>query len=293
MNNIDWDLIEIFLVVAETGSFTAAAAELGISQPTVSRQVKALEDELDVNLFARHARGFELTDRGAALLDSARAVQQGVQTFLRRAAGVDGSPGGTVRVSAAEPVAIYLLMPFIARLQEEHSDLDVELVVENREANLLRLEADVAIRMFRPTQLDLVAQRVADLPLGFFASRDYLDRHGIPLSVDDLEDHRIIGYDRDAEPYRGLAELGIELERSDFRLRTDSLVAQYEAVRHGVGIGGGQHAIFGSMDQVEQVLPQIDLPPLPVWLAVHQDLRHSPPVRLVVDRLAELFRGLE
>jgi DNA-binding transcriptional LysR family regulator len=289
MNNIEWNLIEVFLVVAETGSFTAAAEELGTSQPTVSRQVKALEDQLDVQLFARHARGFELTDRGEALLDSARAVSDGVATFKRRAAGVNENTGGSVRVSASEPVAVYLLPPLIRRIQQEHAELDVEVVVANRASNLLRLEADIAIRMFRPTQLDLIAKKAAELPMGFFASRDYLDRHGIPQSVDDFADHRIVGYDRDDAPYRVLDELGIELARSDFAFRTDSQILQYEAVRHGVGIGGGQHAIFGPMVEVEHILPQLDLPGLPVWLAMHQDLRHSPPVRLMFDRLSDFF----
>jgi DNA-binding transcriptional LysR family regulator len=292
MNNLDWDLIEVFLVVADTGSFTAAADELGTSQPTVSRQIKALEEQLDVSLFARHARGFELTDRGHALLDSARAIEEGVQTFLRRAAGVNDNPGGSVRLSAAEPVAIYLLMPLMATIQRKYPELDIELVAENRPADLLRLEADIAVRMYRPKQLDLVAQRVAELPMGFFASRDYLDRNGLPLSADDLQRHRIIGYDRDAEPYRRLAEHGVDLERDDFSFRTDSSIAQYEAVRHGVGLGVGQVAIFSAMDQVERVLPQVELPSLPVWLAVHQDLRHSPPVRLLFDQLSEFFRGL-
>lgn len=292
MNNVDWELIEVFLAVADTGSFTAAAEQLATSQPTVSRQIKTLEEQLDVTLFARHARGFELTDRGEALLDSARAVRDGVQTFLRRAAGVNEDTGGTIRISAAEPVAVYLLPPLMRRIQAKHSDLALELVVENRASNLLRLEADIAIRMFRPTQLDLIAKKAADLEMGFFASRAYLDRHGLPESADDLDGHRIVGYDRDDAPYRILHELGIDLARSDFSVRTDSQILQYEAVRHGVGIGGGQHAIFGPMHQVEHILPQLELPALPVWLAMHQDLRHSPPVRIVYDELSAFFDNI-
>lgn len=200
MNSFDWALIEVFLEVARSGSFTAAAESLGTSQPTVSRQIRLLEEDLGVTLFARHARGFALTDRGEALLESARDIEQRVDTFLRRASGVTTDSRGTVRLSASTPVAVYLLMPFAAEIQESHPGLELEVVAEDRPADLLRLEADIAIRMFQPRHMDLIAKKAADISMGLYASTEYLDLHGRPESINDLKGHRAVGFDRNAKP---------------------------------------------------------------------------------------------
>lgn len=287
MNNLDWQLIEVFLRVAQEGSFTAAAEALGTSQPTVSRKIRALEESLGVALFARHARGFELSDRGQALIESARQVDLDVQTFWRRAVGMNSEVGGTVRISASEPVAAYLLPGFLAQFFADHPSIDIEVVAANKPSNLLRREADIAIRMFEPKQLDLVIRRVAELPLALFAHESYLERHGVPEHRDELCDHVTIGYDADPTGFEALAEYGIG--REDLSFRTDSLVTQFEAIRAGVGIGGAQVVVARRYEGLRQVLTDVDIGTMQTWLAVHPDLRHNPTIRTVFDALARFF----
>lgn len=289
MDSIDWQLIEVFLRVAQQGSFTAAAAELGTSQPTVSRQVRALEEALGVALFARHARGFELTDRGEALLESARQVEDDVQTFLRRATGMNTRLEGSVRVSASEPVAAYHLTHFVSEFLPTHPDIDIEVVASNRPSDLLRREADIALRMFQPTQLDLIIRRAGELELGFYAHHSYLERHGTPSRLEELCDHVLIGYDRDATGFEFLEDYGIG--RQDFALRSDSLLTQFQAIVAGVGIGGAQVSVMQRFPQVQRLFEDVEVPAAQVWLAVHRDLRHSPIVRAVFDGLADFFGG--
>lgn len=284
MERVDWQRIEVFLRVAEEGSFTRAAQVLGTSQPTVSRHVHALEEELGITLFARHARGFDLTDQGEALLESARQVDAGVQTFVRRASGLTSQLGGAVRISASEPVAAYHLTRFVARFRREHPTVEIELLAESRSSDLMRREADIAVRMFRPRQLDLIARRVGEIPVGLFAHRDYLDRYGTPGAPDELCEHVLIGYDADPTGFESLAEYGIG--RDDFSLRTDSLVTQLEAILAGVGVGGAQVPLMAQHAEVLPVLGELSLPALPLWLAVHRDLRHSPAISAVFDGLA-------
>ncbi len=289
MNDIDWQLIEVFLRVAQQGSFTRAAELLGTSQPTVSRQIHALEESLGVALFARHARGFELTDRGEALLESARQVEDGVQTFFRRATGLTSEINGTVRLSASEPVAVYHLTEFLAGFLPEHPTINVEIVADNRPSDLLRREADIAVRMFQPTQLDLVVRRVGDIELGFFAHEDYLARRGTPVRLEELVDHTLIGYDADSTGFEFLDEYGIG--REHFALRSDSLLTQFEAIIAGVGIGGAQVPVIRRFPRMRRLFEDIDVPAARVWLAVHRDLRHSPTIRAVFDALADFFAG--
>lgn len=290
MDKLDWQLIEVFLRVAQEGSFTAAAETLGTSQPTVSRQIRALEESIGVSLFARHARGFELSERGQALVESARQVDLDVQTFWRRAIGMKSEVGGTVRISASEPVSAYLLPGFLAEFFAEHPAIDIELVAANKPSNLLRREADIAIRMFEPRQLDLVIRRVAELPLALFAHESYLARRGVPEHADELCDHVTIGYDADPTGFEALAEYGIG--REDLSLRTDSLVTQFEAIRAGVGIGGAQVAVAQHDEGLRQVLSDVDIGTMHAWLAVHPDLRHNPTIRAVFDALATFFGDL-
>ena len=248
MNHIDWRLIEAFIRVAREGSFTAAADALRTSQPTVSRRVSQLEEQLDLTLFARHARGLELTDAGAALMAPAEDVNRDVDSFCRRAESMTSEVGGTVRVSASEPVAVYILAPILADLLEDEPDVDLALVADNRTADLPRREADIAVRMFRPTQLDLVARRVGTVEIALYAHESYLARHPAPETIEELRDHIAVGYDRDRIGLEYLNSEAIVLTPEDFDLRTDSLAAQveaYESRRRVSDIIGGIGYIIG------------------------------------------------
>ena len=284
---MDWQLIEVFLRVAQEGSFTKAAEVLGTSQPTVSRQVRALEESLGVTLFARHARGFELTEMGRGLLETAREVDSGVQAFLRHASGMNQAIGGDVRISASEPVAAYLLTPFVAEFLAHHPEISLEVVAENRPTDLLRRHADIAVRMFRPRLLDLIARKIGAIPLAFYAHQDYLARRGTPNHPSELKDHVLIGYDRDDTGFEILNEFGID--RTHFALRTDSLVTQFEAIAAGVGIGGAQAPIMEARPGICRILPEVGLRYAPVWLAIHSDLRTNPTIRVVYDNLVDYF----
>jgi DNA-binding transcriptional LysR family regulator len=291
MNNPDWNLLRTFLRVGEDGSFTGAAAALGISQPTVSRQMRQLEDSLGVSLFIRHARGFELTERGAELLAAAREVEHGVEGFMRRAGGMTREVRGSVRVSASGPVAVHILPKCLAELRRRHPELTIELVVDNRPSNLLRREADVAVRLFRPEQLDIVCTRAGDAAVGLFASRDYLDRRGRPATPADLAGHDIIGEDRAKSVDTALARLGLAPAPTDFSLRTDNYLAHLSAIRHGLGIGGAQVNLLAPDPDVERVLPDIVLARLPFWVAMHSEVRQSATIRVVYDALVEFLRA--
>jgi DNA-binding transcriptional LysR family regulator len=285
MNHWDWSLIQTFVRVAETGSLTAAAKALGKSQPTASRDVQALEDAIGARLFVRHSRGLALSDRGAELFSSAKVLDESVEGLFRRATGTRDVPKGSVRITVNEPLGVHVLQPCFAALRRDFPGVAIELVIDNSVANLSRREADIAVRMFRPEQLDLVAKKVGAVELGFFASRDYLKRHGVPTTVDDVTGHTLIGSDRDPSWARAIQALGLLPEH--FAFRTDSILAQIEAIASGVGIGGTHLAIAARFPRLVRVLPELRVPPLEVWVVMHQDLRGDSAVKVVYDALSK------
>lgn len=283
MTEPSWRLLEAFVHIAGAGSITRGARALGVSQPTASRYLRELENELSTDLFVRHSRGLVLTDRGQELLAIAREVSDKVHDVFRRAAGLRQAVRGSVRVSVNEPIGVLVLPPCLARLRSTHPELELELVIDNTAANLLRREADIAVRMFRPTQLDLIARCVGSLEVGLFAAEDYLARHGTPRSLADAAGHTLIGFDRDASWLPALAALGLTPEA--FAFRTDSVLAQMEAVRAGVGIGGVQLHLASRHRELVRVLPELPLQPLEVWVVMHVDLGRSAPARVTFDAL--------
>lgn len=284
-----WKLLETFVRVAEAGSLTAAAEALGSSQPTASRNVRALEEAVGARLFVRHSRGLTLSDRGAELFASARELDAGVQALFRRAAGLRENPKGTVRVTVNEPLGVHVLPPCFAKLRVDFPEISIEVVIDNRVANLSRREADVAVRMFRPEQLDLVAKKVGVIEIGFFASRSYVDRCGVPASPADAGRHTLIGLDRDPSFPRLAASIGLRPEQ--FAFRTDSILAQIEAIASGVGIGGMQVPMARKFPGLVRVLADVRIDPLETWIVMHQDLRGDAAVRAVYDALAQALKA--
>lgn len=284
-----WNHIETFVRVAEAGSLSAAAKALDQSQPTLSRQVRSLEASLGVQLFVRHARGLELTERGLELLEQAKMLDHGVRVFMRRASGLRQEPTGAVRISAAEPIAVFALPPALAELRRTYSKIALELVVDNSAANLSRREADIAVRMFRPTQLDLVAKRIGSVELGLYASRDYLAHHGEPAHFAEIEGHTLIGFDRDDLWEETLRRF--RLRPDHFALRTDSILAQIQFTREGVGIGALHVPLAARHAELVRVLPQLAISPLELWLVVHGDVRANPAVRAVLEVLERHLRA--
>ncbi|MFN4192804.1 MAG: LysR substrate-binding domain-containing protein, partial [Tabrizicola sp.] len=192
----DWSLIRSFLAVAEAGSLSAAARTTGTSQPTLGRHIHAIEAALEVPLFTRTALGLTLTEAGEALLPAARAMQAAAAELALTARGRAEGLAGTVRITASRVVSHSILPPILARLRAEEPGIQIDLVPSDTTENLLFGEADIALRMYRPTQPDLVARQIGALPLGLYAARSYLDRRGRPASTDDLMGHDFIGQDR-------------------------------------------------------------------------------------------------
>lgn len=290
MADLDWNLIKSFVAVAETGSLSAAARKLSASQPTLGRHVAELEAALDVVLFRRGRNGYELTESGAALLERGREVEVQAAAFSRLALGATEAVAGTVRIAASEIVAAYVLPPMLARLAVQEPEIEVELVASNQVENLLRRDADIAVRMVKPTQNELVARKIADLPLTACAARTYIARRGRPERPEDLPSHDLVGYDRGDDIIRGFTHFGVTIDRHAFRLRTDNQIVLWEAVKAGNGVGFAQRSLAAAEPLVEMLLPDLQLPDLPMWLAMHRDVRTSPRIRRVADFLFEELR---
>ncbi|MDX8531513.1 LysR family transcriptional regulator [Mesorhizobium sp. VK25A] len=287
MKEFDWNLIKSFVAVAETGSLSAAARRLAASQPTLGRHIGELEQALGVTLFRRGRRGYELTEAGSTLYERGRAVSEQANAFSLLALGSVEAIEGTVRIAASEVVAAFVLPDMMARLGEEEPGIEVEIVASNQVENLLRRDADIAIRMVRPAQNELVARKVTDIPLRLCAASAYLDRRGHPETPADLAGHALVGFDRSDEIIRGFTAFGIPVGRSHFRFRTDNQIVLWEAVRTGNGIGIGQEPLVTRDPALEKLLPDVPLPVLPVWLAMHRDVRTSMRIRRVADFLHE------
>lgn len=287
LTSLDWALVRAFLIVAETGSLSAAARRLGASQPTLGRQIRQLETALGQTLFNRQPKGLALTENGRALMPGAQKMQTAMHEIALTAAGQETGLAGPVRITASESVSLYILPPILAKLRAEAPGISVDIVPSDSTENLLFREADIALRMYRPKQLELVGRHLGDIRLGIFASRAYLDRAGRPETVRDLFDHPIIGYDRNEEIIRELQARGFPATREWFAFRCDSHTVNWELVRAGCGIGFGQAGVAEADSEIEEIPIDVNLPVLPVWLATHQALRHSPRIALVWDALAE------
>lgn len=287
IEKLDWALVQAFLAVAEGGSLSAAARATGVSQPTLGRQMKAIEAALGLDLFRRHPRGFELTEAGAALLGPAQAMREAVREIAMYAAGHDAALEGTVRITASEMICHHVLPPIVAQMRAARPEVAVELVPSDVTENLLYREADIAVRMVRPEQLEIVARFLGDIEMGVFAARSYAARRGLPENAETLREHDIVGYDRSELIVKGMRAAGFDVRREDFPVRCDDQTVYWELVRAGCGIGFGQAMVARSDPEVIEIDLGISIPPLPVWLAAHERLRHTPRVRAVWDRLAE------
>jgi DNA-binding transcriptional LysR family regulator len=286
-HHFNWNLVPAFLAAHEHGSLLAAARALGSSQPTVGRHISELEAQLGTVLFERTGRGLAPTPAGLRLAEAARAMESGALALLSSVGTSRSTLEGTVRISASQPVACVLLPPLLAQMRQTLPGIQVELVASNAVSNLLRREADIALRMVRPDQASLVARRIGQVGLSACAHRDYLARRGTPAEPADLLQHDLVGNDQVMDIPRGFAALGHRLPRERLVLRTDDLMAYWSAVRAGLGIGFVADYLLRTDPAVQRVLPQLRIPPLPIWLTVHREIRSSARIRAVYDFLAQ------
>ncbi len=292
MNTLfDWSLVRSFLAVLEQGSLLAAARHLQSSQPTIGRHVTELESQLGLVLFERTGRGLLPTEAALRLAESARAMQLGADALARSVMGADHAISGTVRITASQPVSCYVLPPLLAQMRLSLPDVQVELVSSNAVSNLLQREADIAVRMVQPKQATVIARRVGKVAIKACAHQDYLRRRGLPHQPADLLEHQLIGGDRNGDILKAFAARGLPVLREQFAFRTDDLIVIWQAVRAGLGIGFVSEHLLRTDPAVVPVLPKLKIEPLPVWLAVHKEVRTSQRIRAVYDFLGDALPG--
>lgn len=284
MPNPGWDLFQSLHAVLTAGSLSAAAKLRQLTQPTIGRHIDQLERQLGAPLFLRSPRGLQATDLAMALKPHLDDMSAAAQAALRDASGAADGSGGVVRVTASEIVGVEVLPPILASFREANPEIDIEVALSNRNEDLTRREADIAVRMARPTQNTLVAKKIGSVGFGFYATADYYARHGTPTDFDELEEHTIIGFD--SRPPMTPEELNIRrpVTRDMFALRTDNDVAQIAAMKAGFGIGVCQHGIARRAGLVQAMAGALPFR-LEMWVCMHENLRTSPRMRLMFDHL--------
>ena len=287
MDKIDWNQLRAFLETAETGSLSAAARKLGLTQPTLSRQVAAIEQRMGVTLFERVGKAMALTPTGLDLLEHARAMGVAAQALSLAATGRSQAVGGVVSVSATDMVAAQLLPPLVRQLREQEPGIAIEVISSNALSDLLRREADIAIRHVKPEQPDLIARLIREATACFYASEDWVKIHGHPRTAEDAVHLPFVGSDRSGQFLAYLRMHGLPLSEANFSSYSDHTVAHWALVRQGMGIGAMMDEIARDTPGMVRVLD--DLPPVrfPIWLVSHRELRTSRRIRVVFEALAQ------
>ncbi|MFW5329136.1 LysR family transcriptional regulator [Hydrogenophaga sp. ZJX-1] len=287
MDKIDWNQLRAFLETAETGSLSAAARKLGLTQPTLSRQVAAIEQRMGVTLFERVGKAMALTPTGLDLLEHARAMGVAAQALSLAATGRSQAVGGVVSVSATDIVAAHLLPPLVRQLREQEPGIAIEVISSNALSDLLRREADIAIRHVKPEQPDLIARLIREATASFYASEDWVKIHGHPRTADDAVHLPFVGSDRSGQFLAYLRMHGLPLSEANFSSYSDHSVAHWALVRQGMGVGAMMDEIARDTPGMVRVLE--DLPPVrfPIWLVSHRELRTSRRIRVVFEALAQ------
>ena len=282
----DWDLFQSLHAVLEAGSLSAAARLRGLTQPTLGRHIETLEQRLGSPLFLRSPRGLQPTDLARELKPHLHDMAAAASAAVRDASGAANSLTGSIRITASELVGAEVLPPMLTSFREAHPGIVIELMMSNIVDDLSRREADIAVRMAPPTQNALVAKKVGEVELGFYAAPAYLERHGSPVGMEDLKDHTIVGFDGPARSMRDLTGMNVPVNREIFSFRSDSDLAQLAMLRAGYGIGACQPTIARRYGLV-RVLANVNVFTLGVWIVMHENLRASRRMRLMFDHLVD------
>ena len=283
---MDWSILRDFIAVAETGGLSQAARRLRVSQPTLSRRIAQLEAQLKAQLFQRTPRGLLLTDAGESVLAGARRVEEEALAIERQADAAQQTLTGTVRISVTEGLGTQWLPKHLAAFHAKYPGVCLEVLVDNRAANLMRREADVAIRLFRPDQPDLIARQVGEIVMGLYASRDYLARHGTPTTVLHLKNHFLVGFDE------GMSQRNKAVERLERCFtpekivhRSSSFIGQFSATQEGIGLGVHDCFLADADPNMQRIMPEQFDHRMEIWLVTHADMRRSARIRAVYDFL--------
>ncbi len=284
---MDWNLIRSYLMVAEHGSSLAAAQHLDITQSTVSRHLSQLESQLSVQLFDRRKTGLVLTDKGRELLGLAKQMDSIADALQAKSAHYSSTVSGSIRISASEMLAVAVVPKCLDKVLSDNPELQIEIVSSNDASNLLDREADIALRMFPPSQQDLIAKHLLDIPVGFYASKDYLKRHGTPEKAEDFSKHEFIGFDASTLFIDGAKQMGFRFKKNDFHVRTDSTMVQRNCAVAGLGLAILQDRLTYDEPQLQAIDIGLQLPAMPLYLVAQQELKVSRKLRVVYDALAD------
>lgn len=289
--NFDWNRARAFLVTAEEGSLSAAARALGLTQPTLGRQVAALEEELEVVLFERVGRGLTLTPSGLELIDHVRGMGEFAARVALTASGHSQTLDGDICITAGEAISAVLLPPILARLRVLHPGIRIELIASNVASDLRRREADIAIRSFRPEEPDLVAKKIRDVGGYLYAAPSYLERIAPLHTKEDLRRAEFIAFDKSEAMINVLRRLGIDLTQENFPVIAENHLVQWELVKAGIGVGVMQEDIGDAEPAVVRIPLSLEPVMIPMWLTAHREVNTSRRVRVVFDFLYEALRG--
>lgn len=292
MRDFDWNLIKSFLAVIEHETMLRASKALKSSQPTIGRHISELETITGLTLFDRSRNGMRPTDAALSLANQARDMQREADGFAMLATSRDETLSGTVRVTASQIVANFVLPEIIAKFRQTEPGIQIELVSSNHIQNLLSRDADIAVRMAQPTQNDIIARKVNDFSMGAYAHKTYLENRPHPNSVEDLSQHTLLGYDRDNLIIDGMAVHGITMNRNNFGIRTDDQVAYWHLLCAGAGIGFAPQYMATKNKDLKRLFEDLPIAPLPMWLASHHELRTNLRIRRTMDFLYEALSKL-
>ena len=292
MKPLDWNHLRAFHATATSGSLSAAARSLALTQPTLSRQISALESQLGVALFERIGRRLFLTATGTALLEHIMTMGEAADAFSVSASGDEKALSGRVSISAADTIAAYVLPEIVGRIRREAPNITVVVLSSNNLSNLHRREADIAIRHIRPDQEGLVGQKLRDTEAHFYASHEWVKKNGMPRNGQDLARFDLIALD-DVEDFAAyMSNIGIPVLASDFRLISNSGISVWNMVRNGLGIAPMLREVAERTKGVTRLPGDLPAISVPIWLVTHQGLANSPRIRLVHTILAEQLQAL-
>lgn len=285
--SFDWNYARAFLAVVETGSLSAAARVLNQTQPTVGRQISALEEELGATLFERAGRSLKVTQTGVDLADHVRGMAEAAGRVTLVASGQSQAIEGLVRIAASELFAAYLLPQIVRKLREVAPKIEVDIVASNTVSDLIQREADIAVRNVRPEQPDLIARLIHDSGGRFYASKSYLKKRARPRAYADLATHDFVSFGDTAQMLGYFSQLGLELKEENFKVGSSNSLVAWEMVKQGLGIAPMSIDVARNAPEVEALL--VHEPPIifPTWLVTHRELHTSRRIRLVFDLLAE------
>jgi len=285
--NFDWNRARAFFVTVEEGSLSAAAKALNMSQPTLGRQVSALEKELGISLFERVGRGFEITRSGMELYEHVKAMSEAANKLSLAASGRSQSIEGHVVISASVTTSAYILPPLIHKLRQKEPGIQIEIVSTNALSDLRKREADIAIRHVEPTHPELFFKKLRKTNAYLYATAGYLKKIGPIHDVADLKKASFIGFSSNHEYIEGLKKIGIELTAKNFHIISDDHIFHWQMVKQNAGIGVMLEEIAGKDPSVTPVLKKLPAMKVDNYIVAHREVKTNRRIRIVFDFLAE------